>query len=340
MKGIRPYRIDGNRKIQLLDQRYLPHEEKWLTIETWEDMADAIKDMIIRGAPAIGIAAAFGYYLGNLQMKTRKNNDGGVFMENVRNILASTRPTAVNLFWALERMSLIDLHDTDALWQEAVAISEEDEKSCRDMGKHGSAEIKGKNLRVLTHCNAGALATGGWGTALGVIRQLHTEGRLQMVYSDETRPRQQGSRLTVWELAQDGVPVTMISDTMAGHMMKNNLIDLVITGADRIASNGDSANKIGTYQIAVLAKRNDIPFYIAAPVSTVDFSIKSGEEIIIEERDESEVLYIDGKIQTAENVHARNFGFDVTEAELISGIITEKGVLKFPYGESISRLAV
>lgn len=335
MSSLKPFRIDDDFNFFLLDQRLLPYKEVWVSIKSYQEMATAIKDMIVRGAPAIGIAAAFGYAMG-----FRDSGNSDRCMEDIKNTLAATRPTAVNLFWALERMSALYSSKSDfkTLWNEALSIALEDDAACKSMGKFGAEHITGTKLRILTHCNAGALATGGWGTALGVIRELHAQGRLDVVYSDETRPRQQGSRLTVWELKQDGINVEMITDTMAGHMMKSGLIDCAITGADRIASNGDSANKIGTYQVAVCAHYNKIPFYIAAPVSTIDFSIPDGSFIKIEERDESEVTHINGEIQTAEGVKARNFGFDVTENNLISAIFTEKGTLLPPFNQAILSL--
>ncbi|MBU1220139.1 S-methyl-5-thioribose-1-phosphate isomerase [Myxococcota bacterium] len=338
MNSLKPFRIDNDFKFFLLDQRLLPYKEVWVLIDNYQEMAAAIKDMIVRGAPAIGIAAAFGYAMG---FRDSENSpDGNIYMKDVKKTLAATRPTAVNLFWALERMSTLYSTGTDfkTLWNEAFSIALEDEVACKTMGKFGADHITGTKLRVLTHCNAGALATGGWGTALGVIRELHAQGRLDVVYSDETRPRQQGSRLTAWELKRDGINVEMTTDTMAGHMMKSGLIDCAITGADRIASNGDTANKIGTYQVAVCAHYNKIPFYIAAPVSTIDFSIPDGSFIKIEERDESEVTHINGEIQTAEGVKARNFGFDVTENNLISAIFTEKGTLLPPFNTAILTL--
>ncbi len=308
--------------VKLIDQRLLPYQLKLVEITNVEAMAEAIKNMTLRGAPLIGIAAAYGMALAAKQ---------GYDLEKADLLLRSTRPTAVNLMWALDQVQ--GLRSYEEILVKAHWILEDDIARCKAMSKVGADYIKnkfgiGKKLRILTHCNAGALATGGYGTALGVIRTLHEEGLVEMVYADETRPRQQGARLTVWELANEGIPVTLNTDNMVAHLMKQGLIDLVITGADRITANGDAANKIGTYGLAIQAKYHHIPFYIAAPESTIDRSLKSGDQIIIEERDSSEVSHINGESCTAATgVCFVNPGFDVTPRELIEAIFTEEGLI-------------
>ncbi len=329
---------DTNESVKLIDQRLLPYELQLVEITNVEDMANAIKDMVLRGAPLIGIAAAYGMALAAKQ---------GYDLRAADILLRSTRPTAVNLMWALDLVK--DLISYEEILVKAHWILEDDIARCKAMSKVGAEYIKKHHcstpslratkgsvaislaqtrpLRILTHCNAGALATGGYGTALGVIRTLHAEGLVEMVYADETRPRQQGARLTVWELVEDNIPVTLNTDNMAAHLMKQGLIDLVITGADRITANGDAANKIGTYGLAILAKYHNIPFYIAAPESTIDRSLSSGDEIIIEERDSSEVSHINGLTCTAASGTCFvNPGFDVTPNELIEAIFTEEGL--------------
>ncbi len=311
----------ASESVKLIDQRLLPYELNLVAITNVQDMAKAIKDMVLRGAPLIGIAAAYG-----MALAAKQDYD----LAKADSLLRSTRPTAVNLMWALDQVQ--GLTSYEAILAKAHWILEDDITRCKAMSKVGAEYIKNKfglnkKLRILTHCNAGALATGGYGTALGVIRTLHTEGLLEMVYADETRPRQQGARLTVWELANENIPVTLNTDNMAAHLMKQGLIDLVITGADRITANGDAANKIGTYGLAILAKYHHIPFYIAAPESTIDRSLKSGDEIIIEERHSSEVSHINGETCTAASgVSFVNPGFDVTPNELIEAIFTEQGL--------------
>lgn len=399
-----------NRSVSIIDQTLLPYELKWVEIKTYEAMANAIENMLLRGAPLIGIAAAYGMVLALQEFietnaryhsleKDHENNENIKnaalnqsledrlinFLNQASNRLLSTRPTAVNLAWALGEMAatIQKNHKDEALQSsleqntylqklhqillnKALWIQEDDYNRCKAMSEHALALVKkdfaekiktqgdkvveqtGK-LNVLTHCNAGALATGGYGTALGLIRSLHREGLLNMVYSDETRPRQQGSRLTAWELAQEGIPVTMICDTMAGFMMNKGMIDLVVVGSDRITANGDVANKIGTYQVAILAKHHQIPFYVLAPESTIDLNLKTGHEIEIEYRNTEEVSHINGKactfikrndenaeigvreqcrdLNSVTEVMFLNPGFDVTPNSLISGIITENGII-------------
>jgi methylthioribose-1-phosphate isomerase len=390
-KELRPLRWNSqNASVEVIDQRLLPHELKWVEINNCKEMAFAIKDMIIRGAPLIGIGAAFG-----MAMAARDQED----LDAADKMLRETRPTAVNLMWALDECKKVIFEDAHSrpscstvdfkvlynkLLEKATWILQDDIERCKEMSRVGAEYIKEKfftlnesgkykrknqitfnkstatgsqvqglqndektkftnvnessknehnaaigfqKLRILTHCNAGALATGGYGTALGVIRTLHAEGLVEMVYSDETRPRQQGSKLTAWELAHDGIPVTMISDNMAAHTMKQGLIDFVVVGSDRITVNGDAANKIGTYQVAIVADYHKIPFYVAAPHSTIDMKLASGDLIPIEERDAAELHTINDKLVTAkEGVEFFNPGFDVTPNSLIEAIFTEKGL--------------
>jgi methylthioribose-1-phosphate isomerase len=334
--------------IRMIDQRLLPTEEKYLTLRSWEEVAEAIKKMVVRGAPAIGVSAAMGLALGASQsvgMSVADLEDDFGYMCQV---MSETRPTAVNLFWAIDRMRRVfdfeksNTQDVDKLKarliEEAQKIFEEDIAANRAIGRYG-AELINDGSTVLTHCNAGALATAGdYGTALGVIRGARDAGKRVAVIADETRPFLQGLRLTAWELAKDGIPVTVITDNMAGHVMKNGKVDSVVVGADRIAANGDTANKIGTYMVAVLAKTHKIPFYVAAPISTLDLSLKSGDEIPIEERDTKEVTHIRDQQMGPEGVDVHNPAFDVTPNELIEAIITDKGVARAPYVESLRRL--
>lgn len=315
--------------LYLLDQRKLPHETVYVLCKDHIDVARAIKDMVVRGAPAIGVAAAYGVALGVKNLSLAK-------IDEIVDLLSKTRPTAVNLFWALERMRKKALSSSswEELLEEAKAIHEEDIKANERIGKFG-AHLIPQSANVLTHCNAGALATGGFGTALGVIRFAVKQGKKVRVFADETRPVLQGARLTTWELMMDGIEVTLITDNMAGYLMSKGEIDLVIVGADRIASNGDVANKIGTYSLAVLAKHHGIPFYVAAPTSTVDLSIPSGKDIPIEERDPREVLEINGVKIAPSGVKVFNPAFDVTPAELISAIITEKGIIRHPFSKNL-----
>jgi methylthioribose-1-phosphate isomerase len=331
----------------MLDQKRLPVEEIYHTYTDYEGVAEAIRSMIIRGAPAIGVAAAMGIAIG-----VKNAAAGSPSIEEldrefgiICRVIAGTRPTAVNLFWAVDRMKAVYARvrpsgaETikNALIEEALTVYREDIEANRAMGRMGQ-ELIPDGARVLTHCNAGALATAGYGTALGVIRAAVEAGKKISVFADETRPWLQGARLTAWELDRDGIPVTVITDNMAGYFMKKGEIDCVIVGADRIAANGDVANKIGTYSVAVLAKENGIPFYVAAPVSTLDPKIPDGGHITIEERNMDEVRMIQGVAITPQNVPAANPAFDVTPARYVGAIITERGVARAPYEESLRSL--
>jgi methylthioribose-1-phosphate isomerase len=334
--------------IAMLDQRLLPAEEKYLMLRSYEEVADAIRKMVVRGAPAIGISAAMGLALGANQSVGTSVADLEYDFKFMCKVMAATRPTAVNLFWAIERMrgalSKAKAETTDVeeikkrLVKEALAIFDEDIQSNRAIGKFGG-ELIADGTTVLTHCNAGALATAGdYGTALGVVRGAIDAGKRVAVIADETRPFLQGARLTAWELAKDNIPVTVITDNMAGHVMKQGKIDCVVVGADRIAANGDAANKIGTYMVAVLAKQHNIPFYVAAPISTVDLATATGADIPIEERDAREVTHVRDNQLTPDGVSVHNFAFDVTPNELIAAIITDRGVARSPYTESLRNL--
>jgi methylthioribose-1-phosphate isomerase len=328
--------------VVMLNQTRLPLEETFTTCRTYQEVAAAIKDMVIRGAPAIGVAAAMGVALGVLHA-----SGGGLDqeVETICETLAHTRPTAVNLFWAIDRMKRLyrglrgrPIEEIRArLVEEAQRVKEEDIAINRAIGRHGAALVPdGKT--VLTHCNAGALATAGFGTALGVIRAAVESGKRIDVFADETRPFLQGARLTVWELQQDGIPTTLITDNMAGHFLKSGRIGCVIVGADRIAANGDVANKIGTYSVAVLAKENDVPFYVAAPVSTLDLTLECGDQIPIEQRAAAEVTHVFGQPVAPPGTAVENPAFDVTPARYVSAIITEKGVARAPYSASLQAL--
>ena len=320
--------------VLLIDQTHLPAEYAFVEIHRCEDMAQTIKTMIVRGAPAIGIAAAYGMYLGAREIETHDREQFLSQLEQVAQMLRTTRPTAVNLFWAIARM-LKTAYETIGTVEEirqvllttAQTIQTEDLQTCQAIGDRG-LELLPKTpaqLNLLTHCNAGALATAGYGTALGVVRSAWSCGRLSRLYADETRPRLQGAKLTAWECVQEGIPVTVITDSMAAHCMQQGMIHAVVVGADRIAANGDTANKIGTYSLALVAKAHDVPFYVAAPVATIDFAIATGREIPIEERDPVEVYQIDDTILTPAGVEFYNPAFDVTPAHLITAIITEHG---------------
>ncbi|MDX2251718.1 MAG: S-methyl-5-thioribose-1-phosphate isomerase [Nitrospira sp.] len=320
----------------LLDQSRLPGAVEFLTCRTYQDVADAIRHLKVRGAPAIGVTAALGVALGASSIEAKEYASFAKTVLAICDQLAATRPTAVNLFWAIERMKrrLEALHDQPvslikpALLAEAQAILDEDVVLCKNMGRHGATLIH-DGQTVLTHCNAGSLATAGYGTALGVIRAAWEQGKKIQVIADETRPVLQGARLTAWELMQDHIPVTLITDNMAGTLMRQGKIHLCIVGADRIAANGDVANKIGTYSVAVLAKAHNIPFYVAAPYSTIDLKTRSGEDIPIEQRNPAEVTTIHGSHPVApDGVAVYNPAFDVTPAELITGIVTERGIFK------------
>jgi methylthioribose-1-phosphate isomerase len=323
-------------KVLLIDQNRLPLEHTFVEISYSNDMERAIKTMIVRGAPAIGVAAAYGMYLGAREIDSKDRESFLKKLEEVAERLRQTRPTAVNLFWAISRMlktayeaigTIEEIRET--LLATAQAIQVEDLATCQAIGDRGleAMPTTPHQLCILTHCNTGALATAGYGTALGVVRSAWRDGRLARVFADETRPRLQGARLTAWECVQEGIPVTVITDSMAAHCMKQGLIDAVIVGADRIAANGDAANKIGTYSLAIVAKAHNIPFFVAAPLSTVDFDLKNGELIPIEERHPSEIYQIGETVICPPGVEFFNPAFDVTPADLIAGIITEKGVV-------------
>lgn len=323
-------------RVLLIDQNRLPAEYITVEITSLEEMAQAIKTMIVRGAPAIGISAAYGMYLGAREIQTENKQEFLSHLEKIAQLLRATRPTAVNLFWAIERMlktvrqasgSVEKLKQV--LLETAQLIQAEDLQTCQAIGKHGLEVLPPTphKLRIQTHCNAGALATAGYGTALGVIREAWRAGRLERVYADETRPRLQGAKLTSWECVQEGIPVTVITDNMAAHCLKLGMIDAIVVGADRIAANGDTANKIGTYNLALAAKYHNIPFFVAAPLSTVDFKLATGAEIPIEERDPIEIYQVGDTRLTPPGVEFYNPAFDVTPAELISAIITEYGAL-------------
>lgn len=329
----------------MIDQRILPMKEEYLTFTEPEEVAEAIKTMVIRGAPAIGVAAAMGIALGAKNLCHLPHDAFKERLEKLFALFASTRPTAVNLFWALERMKKLyqenrDLNPSqiaELMIAEAKTVKEEDIRANRKMGEIG-AELISSKASVLTHCNAGALATAGHGTALGVVRSAVEQGKKIRVFADETRPFLQGARLTAWELTKDGIPVTLITDNMAGYLMALGDIDLVIVGADRIASNGDVANKIGTYTVSVLAKENGIPFYVAAPLSTIDMSIDSGKDIPIEERDPQEVRSFHSIPVAPEEADVRNPAFDITPHANVTAIITERGIARSPYKKSLKEL--
>ncbi|MDQ7094713.1 S-methyl-5-thioribose-1-phosphate isomerase [Desulfosporosinus sp. PR] len=333
--------------LRILDQTKLPKETAYRDAVSYEEVAEAIETMEVRGAPAIGAAVAYGYALGALEYKG--NREGLTsFMEVVQARLAQTRPTAVNLFWALRRMEdrlreCWEIEDLDtvrkALIEEADRIAEDDRRMNRLIGELGN-EIVPEKVNILTHCNAGALATVEYGTALSVIRVAHTSGKAVHVYADETRPLLQGARLTALELMNDKIPVTLIADSMAGFLMQQGKIDLVIVGADRIAANGDTANKIGTYSLAVLAQAHEVPFYVAAPTSTIDLKVPTGQEIPIEERPAKEMRECFGVPMAPEGVNVYNPAFDVTPAKYITGIITEKGIVTAPYSVNLLKLMV
>ena len=361
MAEVTPIRWDGD-ALELLDQRRLPHEVVWIRCDSPRDVASAIQDMVVRGAPAIGVCAAYGIAmatsgprgLGTGAESRPVSADLEEVLQHAAEILRASRPTAVNLGWAIDRMLRVFRESglTDAaavrerLLGEAREIFDEDVAANRRIGRFG-AELLGQNATVLTHCNAGALATAGYGTALGVIRAAHEGGKKVAVFADETRPYLQGSRLTAWELQQEGIDVTLITDNMAGHFFREGKIDAVIVGADRIAANGDTANKIGTYILAVLAQAHGVPFYIAAPVSTIDFACAEGSMIPIEERSGDEVTMTGGwdeggtfrRVSTApRGIKVRHPAFDVTPAALITAIITDRGVLRQPYLSSIAAI--
>ena len=332
--------------VRFIDQTKLPTEETYVTCKTHEQVADVIRNMVVRGAPAIGVAAAMGIALGVKNSKAETTGDLKRDFDQICDLIGKTRPTAVNLFWAIRRMSdkfeLLRVRPIpqikQALIEEAQRMHAEDIAANQDMGRYGATLMPAIG-GVLTHCNAGALATCGYGTALGVIRAAVEQGKKIHVYADETRPFLQGSRLTAWELMKDGIPTTVISDNMAGAMMAQGKIGAIVVGADRIAANGDVANKIGTYTVAVLAKEHGIPFYVAAPLSTVDLATPDGSKIPIEQRNPREVTHIAGKQMVPEGVEIENPAFDVTPAKYVSAIVTERGIARAPYGESLKKLA-
>jgi methylthioribose-1-phosphate isomerase len=331
--------------VVLLDQRRLPEQEIYLTLRTGEEVAAAIRDMAIRGAPAIGVAAAMGIALGFARSGDCPAEERTARLESLARLFTSTRPTAVNLAWAVGRMRrAFEAHRsepfpalTTALRQEAILIQEEDVSGNKRMGRLGAELLPGA-CRVLTHCNAGALATAGYGTALGVVRAAIEAGKKVAVFADETRPFLQGARLTAWELQRDGIPVTVLTDGMAGQLFQRREIDACLVGADRIARNGDVANKIGTYQVAVLAGAHDIPFYVAAPTSTIDLCLPTGAEIPIEQRSAAEVSHFAGQRLVPDGVPVLHPAFDVTPNRLVSAIITERGVARPPYETSLASL--
>jgi len=329
-------------KLVLLDQRILPQKEEYLSYQDVNAVADAISNMVVRGAPAIGITAAYGVVLAARVRFSESLSDWKQKIAFDLDILAESRPTAVNLFWAIERMRKVineigNEIPEPILLAEAKRIHDEDINACLRMGELGASLIENP-CSILTHCNTGALATGGYGTALGVVRAAHAAGKIRQVYADETRPWLQGARLTAWEMVKEGIPVTLQVEGAAGHLMKLGKVDWVIVGSDRIAANGDVANKIGTYNLAVLARHHGVKFMVVAPTTTVDMNIASGDDIVIEQRPAEEVLSIGGKRMAAEGAEAWNPAFDVTPAELVDAIVTEKGVVLLPGNNGMEAL--
>ncbi len=328
-----------DQKVILIDQTLLPSKLKYVKCGSVECVAEAIKSLRVRGAPAIGVTAALALAMVAEKNRGEDREDVLKELESAKELLAKTRPTAVNLFWALERVTNAAQGSDDpstAACNEAIKVWEEDIEMNKKLEKNGASLIRDGDI-ILTHCNAGSLATSGFGTALGVIKEAHRQGKDLKVFADETRPLLQGARLTAFEMVNTGISVTVITDSMAAFVMKNHDVNIVIVGADRIAGNGDTANKIGTYGLAVLAKEHSIPFYVAAPLSTLDMGIKNGDEIPIEYRDEDEIRYFNKKLIVTEDAEVMNPAFDVTPSQYISGIITETGVLKPPYEESIKK---
>lgn len=332
-------------KVLLIDQRKLPLEETYVECSDYKQVADAIRNMTVRGAPAIGVVAAMGVALGALGVDAKNFEGFSQKMEGIYHLLLSTRPTAVNLRWAIDRMKKVMVENQTLpldqlkkrLQQEALTIFEEDIAACRKIGEWGSTLLQ-SNQTILTHCNAGALATAGYGTALGILYTAKEQGKKFDVFAGETRPVLQGSRLTAWELAKHGIPVTLITDGMAATFMRQKKIQVVIVGADRIAANGDVANKIGTYGLAILARQHDIPFYVVAPLATIDLSCPTGAEIPIEERPAQEVTNFYRQRVAPEGISVRNPAFDVTPHEWVTAVVTEKGIVREPYGENLKRL--
>ncbi len=332
--------------LKLLDQRLLPNREELFICRNCRDVIDAVRDMVVRGAPAIGASAAYGYYLA--ARECAEDHTGEAFFSGLAETsrdLERARPTAVNLRWALQRMErCTEAHRQlpiqkllEALLAEAHAVTDEDIETNRKLSRIG-AEVIPENAAVLTHCNTGALATAGWGTALGVIKEAHYSGKQVFVYADETRPRLQGARLTAWELIQEGIPSKLIADSTAAALIRDRVIDCVILGADRVAANGDVCNKIGTFMLAVVCSRYNVPFYSACPVSTIDFDTPTGEDIPIEQRDAEELLQIEGTYIAPPSMEVYNPAFDVTPHELVTGIITEAGILRPPFAQAIAEL--
>lgn len=333
--------------IVMVDQRKLPGQEVYVQCKTPQAVAKAITTMVIRGAPAIGVAAAMGIAMGMRQSKSTGTRQFTVEFNQLCDLMAGTRPTAVNLFWAIDRMKRVfgaaalageSVDELKArLEREANAIHDEDVESCKAMGRHGATVVPDR-ARILTHCNAGALATAGYGTALGVIRAAAEQGKVASVFADETRPFLQGARLTAWELVRDGIPTTVITESMAGPLMRQSGLDFVVVGADRIAANGDVANKIGTYTVATMARVHGVPFYVAAPLSTIDLATPDGGAIPIEQRSAREITHLGTQQLTPEGASVWNPAFDVTPNELVTGIITERGIARAPYSESLRAL--
>jgi methylthioribose-1-phosphate isomerase len=328
-----------NDRVIMLDQRLLPHREVYRVCRDYLQVAEAIRGMVIRGAPAIGVAAAMGAALGALTAPAKSFDKS---FEKILGTLGKTRPTAINLFWALQRMRQVYTEHRSrgvdavkqALKEEAQKIYKEDIAANRQLGKHGVSLLRDAK-QIMTHCNAGALATAGYGTALGVLRALKESGKVFEVFVNETRPFLQGARLTAWELKKEKIPATLITDNMAGYLMQSGKVDAIVVGCDRVAANGDVANKIGTYTLAVLARRHSIPFYVAGPTSSIDIECPSGKEIPIEQRDPKEVSHIFGKALAPKGIRVFNPAFDVTAQDLVSAIITEKGVIRPPYQQNI-----
>jgi methylthioribose-1-phosphate isomerase len=333
--------------VVMIDQRKLPAQEVYVRCATPQEVARAIRTMVIRGAPAIGVAAAMGLALGARRSKAQGTKQFAVEFTKLCDLMAATRPTAVNLFWAIDRMKRVFAEGVRAgesvaeiaerLTREALAIHDEDVESCRAMGRLGASLVP-EQARVLTHCNAGALATAGYGTALGVIRAAAEQGRIAKVFADETRPFLQGARLTAWELVRDGVPTTVITESMAGPLMRRGEVDMVVVGADRIAANGDVANKIGTYTVAMLAQAHGVPFYVAAPLSTIDLNTPDGEAIPIEQRNAREITHVGSTQLAPDGASVWNPAFDVTPHALVAAIITERGIARAPYTDSLKAL--
>ncbi len=340
---MKPLEWLGNR-LKILDQTRLPQEEVYLELFSYKQVIEAIKQLMIRGAPAIGVAAAYGVVLGAQSIEAEKQEDFLSQLNYICNDLASARPTAVNLSRSTDRMKIVAGAGNDivqikrALTAEALTIQAEEEESTRQISWLGAELIK-DGFNILTHCNTGTLATTGYGTALGVVKAAREQGKRIHVFADETRPLLQGARLTAWELMKENIPVTLITDSMAGYFMSKGMINCVMVGADRIAANGDTANKIGTYTTAVLAKENNIPFYVVAPISSIDFSVSSGDEIAIEERSPDEITHIQGMLIAPEGVEVANPAFDITPHRYISAIITEKGIVSEPYLKKLNKLS-